>query len=89
LQPGRLTVEKKQSMHRRKAERRGRLRNDTRRFPYEPILIGGTLVMPAELQRIHRVVLEAPSGATISDEMRAVVAKRWPELIAKLPPSVK
>ena len=76
-------------MHRRKAERRGRLRNDARRFPYEPILIGGKLVMPAELQRIHRVVLEAPSGATISDEMRAVVAKRWPELIAKLRPSVK
>ena len=74
-------------MHRHKAERRGRRRNDTQRFPYEPIIVGGKLVMPAELQRIHRMALEAPSRASISEEMRAVVARRWPELIAKLPPA--
>jgi len=42
------------------------------------------LVMPVELQRVHRAAL---GGAQITDDMRAVVEKRWPELIAKLPRS--
>ncbi len=40
-------------MHRRR-EHRGRLRKDAQRFLYEPILIGGRVVMPAELQRMTR-----------------------------------
>jgi hypothetical protein len=76
------------TMHRRR-EHRGRLRQDAQRFPYEPIVIGGKVVMPAELQRIHRMVLDATDGALICDEMRAVVARRWPELVARLPPAAE
>jgi hypothetical protein len=31
------------------------------------------LVLPAELQRIHSIVLDAVQVETVSDEMRAVV----------------
>jgi hypothetical protein len=66
-------------------EYRGRPRiNNIKTFPYEPLVMGGRLVMPAELQRVHRAVL---GGAQITDDMRAVLEKRWPELIAKLPPA--
>jgi hypothetical protein len=65
-------------------EFRGRQRNNnTQSFPYEPLVMGGRLVMPAELQRVHRAVLD---GAQITEEMRAVVERRWPELVARLPP---
>ena len=45
--------------------------------------MAGRLVMPAELQRVHRAVLD---GVAITEDVRAVVEKRWPELVAKLPP---
>ena len=65
-------------------EYRGRPRNNnTQSFPYEPLVMEGRLVMPAELQRIHRAVLD---GVGITEDMRAVVQRRWPELVAKLPP---
>jgi hypothetical protein len=32
----------------------GTQRGDRRRFPYEPRVIGGKMLMPAELQAIHR-----------------------------------
>jgi hypothetical protein len=41
--------------------------------------------MPAELQRIHRIILDAGEVEIISDEMRAVVESLWPELAHKLP----
>ena len=56
--------------------------NNTQSFPYEPLVMAGRLVMPAELQRVHRAVL---AGAAITEDMRAIVEKRWPELAAKLP----
>jgi hypothetical protein len=57
-----------------------------RRFPYEPRLIGGKLLMPAELQAIHRYVVETPVLEVVTEEIRAVVETVWPELISKLPP---
>ena len=63
----------------------GLQRGDRKRFPYEPRVIGGKLVMPAELQRIHRIILDAAEVEIISDEMRAVVESLWPELAHKLP----
>ena len=66
-------------------EFRGRQRNNnTQSFPYEPLVMGGRLVMPAELQKIHRAVLD---GVGITEDMLAVVQRRWPELVAKLPPA--
>ena len=49
-------------------------------------VIGGNLLMPAELQTIHRFVVETPVLKTVTEEIRAVVETVWPELIAKLPP---
>jgi hypothetical protein len=41
--------------------------------------------MPAELQAIHRYVVETPVLKTVTEEIRAVVETVWPELISKLP----
>jgi hypothetical protein len=41
--------------------------------------------MPAELQMIHRYVVETPDLKAVTEELRAVVETVWPELIAKLP----
>ena len=66
----------------------GRHRSDARRFPYEPRIVGGKVMMPADLQRIHSSVLNDTMTGMISDETRAVVASLWPELLHKLPPKV-
>jgi hypothetical protein len=42
--------------------------------------------VPAELQRIHHIVLDDPIVEIVTDEMRAVVERLWPELAVKLPP---
>ena len=42
--------------------------------------------MPAELQAIHRYVVETPVLKTVTEEIRAVVETVWPELRSKLPP---
>ena len=39
---------------------KGPKRGSRRRFPYEPRVVGGKLLMPAELQAIHRYVVETP-----------------------------
>jgi len=67
----------------RKEYRGRRSTNNKQSLPYEPMLMGRRLVMPAELQRVHRAVLD---GTAITEDMRAVVERRWPELVAKLPP---
>ena len=64
----------------------GTPRGNRQRFPYEPRVIGGKLLMPAELQAIHRYVIETPALKTVTEEIRAVVETVWPELISKLPP---
>jgi hypothetical protein len=63
----------------RRGQKPGLQRGDRTQFPYEPRVIGGKLVMPAELQRIHRIILDAAEVEIISDEMRAVVESLWPE----------
>ena len=62
----------------------GTQRGNRQRFPYEPRVIGGKLMMPAELQAIHRYVVETPVSKG-SLRKRAVVEAVWPELISKLP----
>ena len=66
-------------------QKTGVQRGDRTCFPYEPRVIGGKLVMPPALQRIHRIILDAAEVEIISDEMRAVVESLWPELAHKLP----
>ena len=56
-----------------------------KRFPYEPRMVAGKLIMPADLQRLHQFMLENEVIATISNDQRAVVERVWPELVPKLP----
>jgi hypothetical protein len=61
-------------------------KREGKRYPYEACVIGGKLIMPAELQRIHRLLLDTAMIEVISDETRAAVERHWPELVHKLPP---
>jgi hypothetical protein len=70
----------------RRGQKPGAQRGNRQRFPYEPRVIGGKLFLPAELQVIHRYVVETPVLKAVTEELRAVVETLWPELMAKLPP---
>jgi hypothetical protein len=41
----------------RQGQKAGTQRGNRQRFPYEPRVVGGKLLMPAELQAIHRDLL--------------------------------
>ena len=51
----------------------GPKRGNRKRFPYEPRVVGGRLLRPAELQAIHRYVVETPVLENVTEEVRAVV----------------
>ena len=73
----------------KRGQKLGTRRGDRQRFPYEPRVIGGKLMMSAELQAIHRYVVETPVLQSVTDEIRTVIETVWPELISKLPPAPK
>jgi hypothetical protein len=56
------------------------------RRAYQPRLVGDRVMMPADLKRLHKYMLDIERIDHISDEMRAVVESEWPELAHKLPP---
>jgi hypothetical protein len=72
----------------KRGQKLGTQRGNRQRFPYEPRVIGGRLMMPAELQAIHRYVVETPILEEVTEEIRTVVQTVWPELISKLPPKL-
>jgi hypothetical protein len=47
------------------------------------------LMMPADLKRLYKYMLDVEHIGIISDEMLAVVEELWPELAHKLPPKVR
>jgi hypothetical protein len=51
-----------------------------------PRIVAGKVMTPADLRRLHKYMLEIEKVAVISDEMRAVIEREWPELAHKLPP---
>jgi hypothetical protein len=53
---------------------------------YSPRIVGGKVMTPADLRRLHKYMLDVEGIDHISDEMRAVVESEWPELAHKLPP---
>ncbi len=53
---------------------------------YSPRIVGGKVMTPADLRRLHKYMLDIEKVTVISDEMRAVVEREWPELVHKLPP---
>jgi hypothetical protein len=69
-----------------RGQKLGIQRGNRQRFPYEPRVIGGRLMMPAELQAIHRYVVQTPILEEVTEEIRTVVQTVWPELLSKLPP---
>jgi hypothetical protein len=56
-----------------------------KRRTYQPRIVGGKVMMPADLKRLHKYMLDIEGVDAISDEMRAVVEELWPELAHKLP----
>ena len=47
---------------------------------------GDKVMMPADLKRLHKYMLDVEHIGIISDAMREVVEELWPELASKLPP---
>jgi hypothetical protein len=47
------------------------------------------VMMPADLKRLHKYLVELERIEAISDERRAVVESEWPELAYKLPPKTE
>jgi hypothetical protein len=57
-----------------------------KRRTYQSRLVGDKVMMPADLKRLHKYMLDIEHIDHISDEMREVVESEWPELVHKLPP---
>ncbi|HMF21262.1 MAG TPA: hypothetical protein VKG24_03960 [Pseudolabrys sp.] len=57
-----------------------------KRRTYLPRIVGDKVMLPADLKRLHKYMLEVEHIDHISDEMRAVVEELWPEVAHKLPP---
>ena len=57
-----------------------------KRRVYKPRIVGGKVMMSADLKRLHKYMLDVEHIGIISDEMREVVEELWPELASKLPP---
>jgi hypothetical protein len=57
-----------------------------KRRTYLPRIVGDKVMMPADLKRLHKYMLEIEHISVISDEVRTVVEEEWPELAHKLPP---
>ena len=57
-----------------------------KRRTYQPRIVGGQVMMQADLKRLHKYMLDVEHIGIISDEMREVVEELWPELAHKLPP---
>ena len=73
-------------MGNKRGQKVGAQRGNRQRFPFEPRVVRGKLLLPAELQAIHRYVVETPVLEVVTEEIRAVVEIVWPELKSKLPP---
>jgi hypothetical protein len=64
-----------------------RMKKKKERRIYLPRVLGsGQVMMPADLKRLHKYMLEIEHISVISDEVRTVVEEEWPELAHKLPP---
>jgi hypothetical protein len=61
------------TMGNKQGQKVGPQRGTRQNFPYEPRVIGGKLLMPTELQLIHRYVVETPVLEVVTEEIRAVV----------------
>jgi hypothetical protein len=51
----------------------------------ESRVFDGRIIHSAEIERIHREVLDSKRIEAISDPMRELIEDLWPELVSKLP----
>ena len=57
-----------------------RMKKKKERRVYLPRVLGsGQVMMPADLKRLHKYMLEIDHISVISDEVRTVVEEEWPE----------
>jgi hypothetical protein len=64
-----------------KSWRAGIIAMAKKRRVYQPRVVGGQIMMQADLERLHKYMLEIEGVDAISDEMREVVEELWPELV--------
>jgi hypothetical protein len=57
-----------------------------KREPYEPRIFEGRVMLPDEIERIHREIIEFDRIEAVSDPMRELIEDLWPELVHKLRP---
>jgi hypothetical protein len=53
---------------------------------YESRVFDGRIIHSADIERIHREVLEFKNIEAVSESMRELIEDLWPELVSKLPP---
>ena len=53
---------------------------------YESRVFDGRIIHSAEIERIHKEVLDFKRIEAISEPMRELIEDLWPELVTKLPP---
>ena len=53
---------------------------------YESRVFDGRIIHSAEIERIHKEVLDFERIEAISEPMRELIEDLWPELVSKLPP---
>ncbi len=53
---------------------------------YAPRVVADRIMMQDDFVRLHKFLLETDTIPDISDDVREVVEKEWPELAHKLPP---
>jgi hypothetical protein len=65
-----------------------RMARKPRRIYLPRVLGSGQVMMPADLKRLHKYIMEIEHISVISDEVRTVVEEEWPEPAHKLPPKL-
>jgi hypothetical protein len=57
-----------------------------KRCIYQPRVFDSRVIMPDEIERIHKDLLQFERIEAVSDPMRELIEELWPELVHKLPP---
>ena len=53
---------------------------------YAPRVVADRIMMQEDFVQLHKFLRETDTISEISDEVRELVEKEWPELARKLPP---
>ena len=53
---------------------------------YAPRVVADRIMMQDDFVQLHEFLLETDTISDISDDLREVIEKEWPELAHKLPP---